>query len=366
MSTRASRFGKASERGVPAQHRPAVPSRRVDHGVSVANRTSRVWEIRLCTGEVSSQHPDVWLHPDPFTDPASFFPTHRPHEPGGIEKCHAFRRPSRTARFVCADLEEASPSLPTGKQTDHTADTMTASRGGARHGQLVDVSKSAEGTTRMTLPLQGGWGGAHPVTGMRRELHVGGLSSGANLIAEISAAVPGLLPYVMITPENASSPENLLRMAVWMFINSRCPSPRRPPPAPASMSDQEKQQTFEEEYQSESDDPGAEPAQQQVAQATPPQGQRTMQRAPRRSAPQQQLQAPALQQQQQQPPAAPQERLTGSMGGRTGAIRESRIKDRPAPAQERDSSLKIKIELDLEVEVDLYARVKGDVTIGLM
>jgi hypothetical protein len=30
------------------------------------------------------------------------------------------------------------------------------------------------------------------------------------------------------------------------------------------------------------------------------------------------------------------------------------------------SSLKIKIELDLEVEVDLYARVKGDVIIGLM
>jgi len=30
------------------------------------------------------------------------------------------------------------------------------------------------------------------------------------------------------------------------------------------------------------------------------------------------------------------------------------------------SALKIKIELDLEVEVDLYARVKGDVTIGLM
>jgi hypothetical protein len=33
---------------------------------------------------------------------------------------------------------------------------------------------------------------------------------------------------------------------------------------------------------------------------------------------------------------------------------------------EKDSSLKIKIELDLEVEVELYARVKGDVTIGLM
>jgi len=60
------------------------------------------------------------------------------------------------------------------------------------------------------------------------------------------------------------------------------------------------------------------------------------------------------------------QRMTGNMGGRTGAIRESRIKDRPAPKEERDSSLKIKIELDLEVEVDLYARVKGDVTIGLM
>jgi len=60
------------------------------------------------------------------------------------------------------------------------------------------------------------------------------------------------------------------------------------------------------------------------------------------------------------------QRLTGNMGGRTGAIRESRIKDRPVPAEQRDSSLKIKIELDLEVEVDLYARVKGDVTIGLM
>ncbi|TVY50364.1 hypothetical protein LCER1_G006327 [Lachnellula cervina] len=54
------------------------------------------------------------------------------------------------------------------------------------------------------------------------------------------------------------------------------------------------------------------------------------------------------------------------MGGRTGAIRESRIKDRPQPAEQRESSLKIKIELDLEVEVDLYARVKGDVTIGLI
>ncbi|KAF7571548.1 hypothetical protein Ptr902_04628 [Pyrenophora tritici-repentis] len=44
----------------------------------------------------------------------------------------------------------------------------------------------------------------------------------------------------------------------------------------------------------------------------------------------------------------------------------SRIADRPAKVGEKDSSLKIKIELDLEVEVEIYARVKGDVTIGLM
>lgn len=53
-------------------------------------------------------------------------------------------------------------------------------------------------------------------------------------------------------------------------------------------------------------------------------------------------------------------------GYRKSAIRESRIKDRPEGKPAGDSALKIKIELDLEVEVDLYARVKGDVTIGLM
>ena len=54
-------------------------------------------------------------------------------------------------------------------------------------------------------------------------------------------------------------------------------------------------------------------------------------------------------------------------GYRKAAIRESRIKDRPVKSSGAgDSALKIKIELDLEVEVDLYARVKGDVTIGLM
>jgi len=52
-------------------------------------------------------------------------------------------------------------------------------------------------------------------------------------------------------------------------------------------------------------------------------------------------------------------------GYRPAAIRESRIKDRPNQKPANDS-LSIKIELDLEVEVDLYARVKGDVTIGLL
>jgi hypothetical protein len=88
-----------------------------------------------------------------------------------------------------------------------------------------------------------------------------------------------------------------------------------------------------------------------------------MQRQPQKQAPQQ-FQQPQQQQQQQQMVPLQDQRLTGSMGGRTGAIRESRIKDRPVPAEQRDSSLKIKIELDLEVEVDLYARVKGDITIG--
>jgi len=93
-----------------------------------------------------------------------------------------------------------------------------------------------------------------------------------------------------------------------------------------------------------------------------------MQRAPRQQQPQQ-LQQP--QYQQQVIPAENQipQNVTGrqySDPGRTWPIRESRIKDRPQPKEVRDSSLKIKIELDLEVEVDLYARVKGDVTIGLM
>jgi hypothetical protein len=47
-------------------------------------------------------------------------------------------------------------------------------------------------------------------------------------------------------------------------------------------------------------------------------------------------------------------------------VHQSRITDRPPKVGEKDSSLKIKIELDLEVEVEIYARVKGDVMIGLM
>jgi hypothetical protein len=86
---------------------------------------------------------------------------------------------------------------------------------------------------------------------------------------------------------------------------------------------------------------------------------------------------PQLQQQQQQQLAQPQPAYQPrpeqhhiserAEGYRSSAIRESRIKDRPvSKTGASDSALKIKIELDLEVEVDLYARVKGDVTIGLM
>lgn len=69
-----------------------------------------------------------------------------------------------------------------------------------------------------------------------------------------------------------------------------------------------------------------------------------------------------MQMQQAQPQQAQQPQFMVH----NGAVRQSRIKDRPQPKETRDSSLKIKVELDLEAEVDLYARVKGDVTIGLM
>lgn len=67
-------------------------------------------------------------------------------------------------------------------------------------------------------------------------------------------------------------------------------------------------------------------------------------------------------------PAPQQDTLSPviNRGGRIVPAHQSRIQDRPAKTGEKDSNLKIKIELDLEVEVELYARVKGDVTIGLM
>lgn len=57
---------------------------------------------------------------------------------------------------------------------------------------------------------------------------------------------------------------------------------------------------------------------------------------------------------------------TTNRGKRIVPVHQSRIADRPVRAGEKDSNLKIKIELDLEVEVEIYARVKGDVTIGLL
>lgn len=78
------------------------------------------------------------------------------------------------------------------------------------------------------------------------------------------------------------------------------------------------------------------------------------------------LQQPQPQQQQQMQQAQPQQPQQPQFVMQDGAVRQSRIKDRPQPKETRDSSLKIKVELDLEAEVDLYARVKGDVTIGLM
>jgi hypothetical protein len=97
--------------------------------------------------------------------------------------------------------------------------------------------------------------------------------------------------------------------------------------------------------------------------------QKTKQQRPQRIPPKSQpapLQQQPEQQQNLQFAPSEAERRTGHIGGPYGIIRQSRIKDRPVKAEEKDSAVKIKIELDLEVEVDLYARVKGDVTIGLM
>ena len=53
---------------------------------------------------------------------------------------------------------------------------------------------------------------------------------------------------------------------------------------------------------------------------------------------------------------------TDMQGGRQGgATTQQKRKN-----GEEDSSLKIRIELDIDVEVHLTARVKGDITIGLL
>ena len=70
-------------------------------------------------------------------------------------------------------------------------------------------------------------------------------------------------------------------------------------------------------------------------------------------------------QQHPNPSATSLARQTRQSASRIGPVRESRIQDRDSKGSQ-EPTLKIRIELDLEVEVDLYARVKGDVTIGLM
>ena len=114
------------------------------------------------------------------------------------------------------------------------------------------------------------------------------------------------------------------------------------------MSDNENQY----EYASETD------AEEQPLVPSQPKGQRTIQRARQNRQQQANVNNPLPQYNNNNQQLAQQQdaRVTGNMGGRTGAIRESRIKDRPVTKETRDSSLKVKIELDLEVEVDLYAR----------
>lgn len=120
----------------------------------------------------------------------------------------------------------------------------------------------------------------------------------------------------------------------------------------------------DQQYDSGSD--GEEQQQPQPQQDEQPKGQRTMQGARQNRQRNQQMQSAEANMPNGQMVPSQNQQVTQANPPHTGAIRESRIKDRPVPKETRDSSLKIKIELDLEVEVDLYARVKGDVTIGLM
>jgi len=59
--------------------------------------------------------------------------------------------------------------------------------------------------------------------------------------------------------------------------------------------------------------------------------------------------------------------LNGNPGNQLSQRNPSDAKSEDGKKKDdRDSSLKIKIELDLDVEVHLTARIKGDITIGLL
>ena len=79
----------------------------------------------------------------------------------------------------------------------------------------------------------------------------------------------------------------------------------------------------------------------------------------------QRKQAPRFMDQKQNQEVARRHVDPESAEARRDATMKSRIKDRQESAAAKRSR-KIKIELDLEAEVNLYARVKGDVTIGLL
>lgn len=70
-------------------------------------------------------------------------------------------------------------------------------------------------------------------------------------------------------------------------------------------------------------------------------------------------------------PSAQGSNVPAKLGNTVGGRRKvpahmTRKDDDPVQKEDEKQSLKIKIELDLEVEVELWARVKGDVTIGLL
>ena len=94
--------------------------------------------------------------------------------------------------------------------------------------------------------------------------------------------------------------------------------------------------------------------------------QNTTSQQPDNQALQQQVMALTQQLQTMEKQQAPTGGQPQVAGGRIAPIRQSRIVDRPQSEGAKNSSLKIQIELDLEVEVEIYARVKGDIQLGLL